>query len=75
MTPIELARDFVHSRVQQPALESQLPEKIKNKVRHSDVWLNRFKRVGDLLTYLKRFDVSKGDPIYSEFKSRAIIGL
>jgi len=69
MTPIELARNFVQNKVQQPALESQLPEKVKNKVRHSNIWLNRFNKVGDLLAYLRRFDASKEAPVFHQMKS------
>lgn len=65
MTPIEKARAYVHSNVQEPAMRHpDLPEKIKNKVKSSDVWLDHFERVGDLLAYLKRFEVDRSDPIY-----------
>ncbi len=64
-TPIELARDFVRSTVQQPSLEHKsLPIDIRNKVKHSETWLDNFQRVGDLLTYLRRFKVDKSDPTY-----------
>lgn len=70
--PIDLARWYVKSKVQAPALASSLPEQIKNKVKHSDIWLDRFQRVGDLLHYLRRFDVSHNDPIYLEIKKHGL---
>lgn len=63
-SPIEQAIKYVHERVQLPALLSSLPDPIKRKVRHADIWLSRFRRVGDLLAYLKRFDASHDDPVY-----------
>ena len=72
-TPIVLAKEYVKSKVQVPALVSELPEKIKNKVKHSDLWLDRFRRVGDLLHYLRRFDVSHNDPIYVEIKRHDLL--
>jgi 5-methylcytosine-specific restriction protein A len=63
----------VKTKVQVPALESTLPEKIKNKVKHSDMWIDRFQRVGDLLQYLRRFDVSHNDPIYVEIKKHNLL--
>jgi 5-methylcytosine-specific restriction protein A len=72
-TPIELAQTFVHTSVQAPALASALSEKTKDKVRHSDMWLASFKRVGDLLAYLKRFDVAHNDPVYKEMKQHELL--
>ena len=71
--PIDLAREYVKSKVQVPALASTLSEQIKNKVKHSDMWLDRFQRVGDLLRYLRRFDVSHNDPIYVEIKKHGLL--
>lgn len=71
-TPIDLARNFVKQEVQIPALSSALSKEIKNKIEHSDRWLDRFRRVGDLLYYLQRFDVEKNDPIYLEIKSHGL---
>jgi 5-methylcytosine-specific restriction protein A len=66
--PIDAARDFVQTSVQIAAMNSELPLAIKNKVKHSDIWLNKFRRVGDLLAYLKRFRAENDDPIYREMK-------
>lgn len=69
MTPIENAREYIYSKVMQPALQHPfLPDEIRRKVDHSKIWLDKFQRVGDLLAYLKRFDISKDDPIYIELK-------
>jgi 5-methylcytosine-specific restriction protein A len=68
-TPIDIAREFIRNNVQIPALRSSLPEKIKNKIRHSDLWLEKFTRVGDLLHYLQRFDINHSDPMYLQMKS------
>ncbi|VXC37053.1 HNH endonuclease signature motif containing protein [Massilia sp. 9I] len=70
--PIELARAFVKSTVQIPALNSALSQEIKNKIKHSDQWLDRFTRVGDLLYYLQRFNAAKNDPIYQEIKKHGL---
>jgi 5-methylcytosine-specific restriction protein A len=72
-SPIEAAREYVRSVVQLPALTSKLSEKTKFKVRHSDTWLNHFKRVGDLLVYLRRFDKSHDDPVYREMKACGLL--
>lgn len=67
ISPIRSARDFVQSRVQRPALQnSALSDTIKNKVRHSDIWINQFKKVGDLYNYLLRFSIDKNDSVYLE---------
>jgi 5-methylcytosine-specific restriction protein A len=71
--PIDVARSYVQTLVQAPALASSLPETFKAKVRHSDIWLERFKRVGDLLVYLKRFNASEQDPIYQELKRYSLL--
>lgn len=68
-TLIENARAYVNSMVQEPALQNELlSEVVKRKVKHSQLWLNQFERVGDLLTYLKRFDKINNDPTYVELK-------
>lgn len=73
LSPIEEAREFLQERVQRPALQHpDLSEKLKQKVKHSDSWLSRFKRVGDLFAYLQRFDVAKDDPIYVELKQHQL---
>lgn len=73
MSPIDQAREFVLSAVQRPALEhASLDPKIKAKVRHSNLWLEKFERVGDLLIYLQRFNPDKNDPIYQELKSKGL---
>lgn len=66
MSPIHAAREYVLEAVQRPALASSLPESTKAKVRHSNIWLNQFKRVGDLFAYLKRFSADKQDETYLE---------
>lgn len=67
-SPIDLAIAFVQNAVLLPALNSDLPDRLKNKVKNSRVWISRFKRVGDLLIFLKRFDVSHDDPMYLAMK-------
>jgi 5-methylcytosine-specific restriction protein A len=71
--PIELARAYVRDLVQIPALASALPEAIKSKIRHSDLWLEKFKRVGDLVIYLQRFESGIDDPIYKEMKKFGLL--
>lgn len=71
--PIDLARAFVKSAVQIPAINSDLSKRIKDKVKHSDQWLNNFTRVGDLLYYLRRFKAEKNDPIYLEMQAQGLL--
>lgn len=71
--PIDRAREYVYISVQVPALASALDPGVKSKVRHSNLWLERFKRIGDLLAYLKRFNVSHDDPIYKEMKKWGLL--
>jgi 5-methylcytosine-specific restriction protein A len=69
MSPIHAARQYVLEAVLKPALESSLPKSTKAKIRNSNIWLNQFKRVGDLYAYLKRFNADKKDGIYLELKA------
>lgn len=65
MTPIERARQYIRTQVQDPALHHPtLPLAIRQKVKNSNVWLDRFERVGDLIVYLKRFELGTNDPTY-----------
>ncbi|MFJ9534975.1 HNH endonuclease [Herbaspirillum sp. NPDC101396] len=67
-TPIELAEEFLFQTVIHPALDSELSDEMKRKVSYSGGWISRFKRVGDLLVYLKRFNLGNEAPIYKEMK-------
>lgn len=70
MKPIEQAIDYIRTKVQVPALESQtLPDEIKRKVKHSDIWLDHFERIGDLIAYLQRFQVGTNDPTFKVLKA------
>ncbi len=74
MTPIERARNYIRTKVQDPALQHQgLSEKLKGKVKNSNIWLNQFKRVGDLIYYMKRFELGKNDPTYNELNSLGLL--
>ncbi|MGU3628021.1 HNH endonuclease [Comamonas sp. C24C] len=65
MTPINQAREYIRSQVQTPALlHPLLSDEIKRKVKSSNIWLDNFERVGDLIAYLKRFKVVNDDPTY-----------
>ena len=65
MTPIEEARLYIRKNVLVPAREHPLlAQKIKNKVRSVDIWVGRFERVGDLLSYLNRFQIGTDDIVY-----------
>lgn len=73
MTPIDKARNYIRSKVQDPALlHPTLPEEIKRKVKNSNIWLDQFERVGDLIAYLKRFDLGKNDPTYQILHSHGL---
>lgn len=74
LNPIEEARAFVMSQVQDPALASEtLPTAAKHKVRSTNIWLSKFRRVGDLAGYLARFDSGTGDPLYLEMKQHGLL--
>jgi 5-methylcytosine-specific restriction protein A len=65
MTPIQLAREYIRTRVQDPALQHpDLAKEFKGKVKNSNIWLERFTRVGDLIVYIKRFQLGTNDPTY-----------
>jgi 5-methylcytosine-specific restriction protein A len=65
MTPIERAREYIRTAVQDPAISHPtLPKEIKAKVKNSNIWLGHFKRVGDLIGYIKRFQLGTNDPTY-----------
>lgn len=72
LTPIQHAKEYVLNRVQRPALRSEIPEKTKNKIRNSNLWISKFSRVGDLLTYLQRFRPDDEDAIYKELKQHKL---
>lgn len=72
-SPIQSAREYVQSRVQAPALASALPDEMKSKVRNANLWLSKFNRVGDLLAYLKRFEVDENDPVYKAMKEQKLL--
>lgn len=69
MTPIDEALEYIYSEVLRPAIQSPLlSEKIRRKVKNTEIWLTHFQRIGDLLIYLKRFEASKNDPVFTELK-------
>jgi len=73
MTPIEEARLYIRNNVLIPAREHPLlDEKIKNKVRSVDIWVERFERVGDLLSYLNRFRIGSNDPVYQALHGQGL---
>ncbi|WP_447578326.1 HNH endonuclease [Achromobacter kerstersii] len=74
LTSIVTAREFIMDRVQRPALScSNLRPEIKDKVKHSDIWLQKFKRIGDLYNYLARFSEDKSDAVYLEMKACGLL--
>ncbi|RQS11413.1 HNH endonuclease [Burkholderia sp. Bp9002] len=72
LSPVGHAIEYVRSTVLSPALNSQLPIEIKNKVKHVDRWLPNFKRVGDLSLYLARFDGDRSSAVYSAMKAHGL---
>lgn len=72
LTPIQQAKEYVLNLVQRPALRSEIPEKTKNKIRNSNLWLSKFNRVGDLLVYLQRFRPDDEDITYKELKEHGL---
>lgn len=74
MTPIDIARNYIRKKVQDPALHHPaLPEDIRRKVKNSNIWLDQFERVGDLITYLKRFELGKNDPTYQVLHANGLV--
>jgi len=69
MSPIHAAREYVLEAVQKPALASALPDSIKFKIRSAGIWVSRFRRVGDLFVYLKRFNGSTQDGLSDEMRA------
>jgi 5-methylcytosine-specific restriction protein A len=73
MSAIDEAKQYVIDVVQSPALNSALPLEIKSKVRNSNIWLSKFNRVGDLLSYLRRFKGAPDDPVYTSMKRHNLL--
>lgn len=72
LTPIQQAREYLLDRVQRPALQSQIPDKTKNKIRNANLWLLKFDRIGDLLVYLQRFRPDNEDATYNEMTAHGL---
>lgn len=54
---LEDARNFILDRVDNPALiNPKLPKNVEDKVQATKNLMNKFKRVGDLDLYMKRFN-------------------
>lgn len=70
---IEEAKEYVLSKVINPALESPtISQGIKNSIIKTKQWVNHFKYVGDLYAYITRFkneDSDRYEEIYSELKN------
>ncbi|WP_080401044.1 HNH endonuclease signature motif containing protein [Burkholderia ubonensis] len=73
LSPVEHAIEYLRAMVISPALNSELPNEIKNKVNHVDRWLSNFKRVGDLAIYLARFDGYQSSSVYSAMKKCGLV--
>lgn len=74
VTPIERARDYIRKQVQDPALlHPELSKDIKAKVKNSNIWLEQFKRVGDLIGYMKRFQLGSNDPTYQAMHALGLL--
>jgi len=72
--PIHEAKEFIRTRVHQPALNSdRLGTKAKNTVKNAILWLDKFERVGDLVDYVNRFDKqpNKGS-VFQDLKSAGL---
>ena len=68
MNKIEEAKQYVINNVIEPALNSDLPVKFKNKAKHAKIWINQFERIGDLISYLKRFKAENNDLVFITFQ-------
>ncbi len=73
MERIDEAKEYVRTRVINPALSTELPEGIRGKVSHVNTWLNYFNRVGDLLLYLQRFGEVTDDAVYTSLKDAGLL--
>ena len=64
---VELAKAFVISEVLDPAINApSLDQKARAAVRRSKQWIPKFQRVGDLWTYLHRFQTPDESEVYRE---------
>lgn len=74
MTKIEEAIKYVVDRTIITALEeSKLNIKTINVVKDTKKWLNCFKRVGDLLIYLNKFNETPGNsPVYDDLVANGV---
>jgi 5-methylcytosine-specific restriction protein A len=73
MTTIEQAREYIRTKVLNPALTHPvLPVKFRRKARNSNIWLDHFERVGDLIVYLKRFEAKTDEPTYQAMHAHGL---
>jgi len=74
---VQLAKDFVISKVDDPALNHRdVSNDIKNKVRQSKIIVSQFRRVGDLYLYLQRFTMMTQPhlkKVYDELKKHDLL--
>ncbi|WP_243288764.1 HNH endonuclease [Geothrix terrae] len=64
---VELAKVFVISEVLDPAINApSLSKKAHAAVKRSKQWIPKFQRVGDLWTYLERFQTPSSSEVYRE---------
>jgi 5-methylcytosine-specific restriction protein A len=74
MTTIGRVREFIRSKVLDPALQHpKLPANIKSKVKNTNIWLDQFERVGDVIAYLKRFKLGTNDPTYQAMHAHNLV--
>lgn len=71
--PIDAAIRFVLETAIEPGLQDKgLDKKIRDRIANSKRWLEHFTRVGDLLTYLRRFDGSVSSDTHAALKARGL---
>ena len=72
-TKIVEARAFLRERVLLPPLASETVDaKVKNTVRNSLLWVDHFKRIGDLVHYIGRFSGEADTAVYHGLKSAGL---
>jgi 5-methylcytosine-specific restriction protein A len=71
---VEDARSFVEQQVLDPALRSvSLAESVKATIRNTRSWLPRFRRIGDLIAYMGRFEGVAESDVYLDLKAAGLL--
>ncbi|MBB4054076.1 5-methylcytosine-specific restriction protein A [Devosia subaequoris] len=71
---LDEARAFIASKVLQPALVSpDITTEVKNTIKNSQTWLGRFKRTGDIVAYINRFQADANTDVFFALRNAGLL--